>query len=57
MPLASVWRRLTFRKHRRKSFYETQDVMRRAVEAEAAGKKPVSPLPMPPLKGPKVPGA
>lgn len=52
MPLASVWRRLTFRKYRRKSFYETQDVMRRAVEAEAAVKKPV-----PPVKEPKAPGA
>ncbi|PKQ07789.1 MAG: hypothetical protein CVT72_01935 [Alphaproteobacteria bacterium HGW-Alphaproteobacteria-11] len=34
MPIASIWRRLR-RKSTRHSFYETQDVMRRAVELAA----------------------
>jgi hypothetical protein len=36
MTLRSVWRRLTGRKRRRTSFYESQSVMRRAVEAQNA---------------------
>tara|TARA_R110000824_G_scaffold375286_2_gene566096 strand:+ start:92827 stop:93135 length:309 start_codon:yes stop_codon:yes gene_type:complete len=34
MPIASIWRRIRRRRVRR-SFYETQDVMRRAVEMAA----------------------
>lgn len=39
MTLRAVWRRLTGRRHRRTSFYESQSVMRRAVEAQNAGAK------------------
>ena len=44
MALRTVWRRLTARRRRRQSFYESQEVMRKAVEAEGVGKKAVSPV-------------
>ncbi len=34
MELLTMWRRVTARKHRRRSFYETQTAMKQAVEAE-----------------------
>jgi hypothetical protein len=43
MALRSVWRRFTARKHKRSSFYDSQDVMRRAIEAENAAKRPPAP--------------
>ena len=33
MSISELWRRLTTRRRRRRSFYDTQDVMRRAIEA------------------------
>ena len=42
MPLASIWRRLSARRHKRRSFYETQAVMQRAVAEEAARRKAAS---------------
>ena len=33
MTISQLWRRLTTRRRRRRSFYDTQHVMRRAVEA------------------------
>lgn len=32
MSISELWRRLTSRTHRKRSFYESQEVMRRAVE-------------------------
>lgn len=32
MSISELWRRLTTRRKRKKSFYDTQEVMRRAVE-------------------------
>lgn len=32
MSISNLWRRLTNRKYRKRSFYESQEVMRRAVE-------------------------
>ncbi|MEQ8268531.1 MAG: hypothetical protein RH982_15155 [Parvibaculum sp.] len=32
MSISTLWRRLKSRKHRKRSFYESQEVMRRAVE-------------------------
>jgi hypothetical protein len=39
MALRSVWRRFIARKHKRSSFYDSQDVMRRASEAESAARR------------------
>lgn len=47
MALRSVWRRLTARKHKRSSFYESQDVMRRAIEAETAERRKRAPCASP----------
>ncbi|MEP0707605.1 hypothetical protein [Parvibaculum sp.] len=33
MSISGIWRRLTTRRRRKRSFYDTQEVMRRAVEA------------------------
>ena len=38
MTLSSIWRRLTARRRRRDSFYDTQHVMRQAIASEAGGK-------------------
>ena len=32
MSISELWRRLTLRRRRKRSFYDTQDVMRRAIE-------------------------
>jgi hypothetical protein len=39
MALRSIWRRFTARRRRRDSFYDTQDVMRRAIASEAEKQK------------------
>lgn len=39
MALRSIWRRFTARRRRRDSFYDTQDVMRRAIANEAEKKQ------------------
>lgn len=39
MALTGLWRRFMARRHRRRSFFETQDVMKRALAEEAAARR------------------
>ena len=47
MSIVSIWRRLTARRPRRRSFYETQVVMKRALDEQAV-KRAASAEPTPP---------